>query len=55
MEARGQKNVRFTEWVSRLPEVIKALNNEETRIIGIKPSDVSRRKRLWPSLPPLRD
>ena len=30
---------RNTEWVVRLPGVIEALNNEETRMIGMKPID----------------
>ena len=39
MEARNGKDVRSTEWVARLPDVIKALNNEETRLIGMKTSN----------------
>ncbi len=46
MEARGGKAVRSTEWVSRLPDVIKALNNEETRLIGMKPSDAIKKKEV---------
>ena len=30
---------RSTEWVKRLPEVVKALNNETTRLTGKKPID----------------
>ena len=44
MEARNGKNVRSTEWVARLPDVIKALNNESTRLIGMKPSDAIQNK-----------
>jgi hypothetical protein len=46
MEARNGKNIRSTEWVSRLPDVIKALNNEETRLIGMKPSDAIKKKEV---------
>ena len=38
LEARG-KNVRSMEWVARLPDVIRALNNETTRLIGKKPAE----------------
>ena len=37
LEARG-KDARSREWVARLPAVVKALNNEVTRLIGKKPS-----------------
>ena len=33
------------EWVSRLQNVVSALNNEKTRLIGMKPIDAI--KRLW--------
>ena len=46
LEARDGKSVRSTDWVSRLPEVIKALNNEKTRLIGIKPSDALKKKEV---------
>ena len=46
LEARGGKNVRSTEWVSRLPDVVKALNNEETRLIGMKPVDAIKKKEV---------
>ena len=46
LEARGGKNVRSTEWVSRLPDVVKALNNEETRVIGMKPVDAIKKKEV---------
>ena len=46
LEARGGKNVRSTEWVSRLPDVVKALNNEETRLIGMKPVDGIKKKEV---------
>ena len=46
MEARGRKNVRSTEWVGRLPDVIRALNSEETRLIGMKPVDAIKKKKI---------
>ena len=33
-----------TTWVKRLPEVVSALNNEVTRLIGKKPADAIREK-----------
>ena len=33
---------RSREWVKRLPEVVKALNNEVTRLTGKKPVDAIR-------------
>ena len=44
LEARGEKNIRSSEWVKRLPDVIKALNNEPTRLIGMKPSEAIKNK-----------
>ena len=35
---------RFTAWVKRLPEVVSALNNEVTRLIGKKPAEAIREK-----------
>ena len=35
---------RSSEWVARLPAVISALNNEETRLIGKKPSEAIKAK-----------
>ena len=35
---------RSTEWVKRLPEVVKALNNETTRLTGKKPIDAIKKK-----------
>ena len=43
LEARG-KDVRSREWVARLPDVIKALNDEPTRLIGMKPSEAIKNK-----------
>ena len=45
IEARGG-NARSTEWVARLPEVIRAVNNEETRLIGMKPSDAIEKEKV---------
>ena len=46
MESRNGKNVRSTEWVTRLPDVIKALNDEETRLIGMKPSNAIKKSEV---------
>ena len=35
---------RSTAWVKRFPEVVSALNNEVTRLIGKKPADAIREK-----------
>ena len=35
---------RSTAWVKRLPEVVSALNNEVTRLIGKKPAVAIREK-----------
>ena len=37
-------NQRSTEWVKRLPEVVSALNNEVTRLIGKKPAEAIKEK-----------
>ena len=41
---------RSTEWVKRLPEVVNALNNEVTSLIGKKPS-VAVKEKAVSSLP----
>ena len=38
-ELLSGREVRSREWVARLPAVVAALNNEVTRLIGMKPSD----------------
>jgi len=45
--------MRFTAWVKRLPDVVKALNNEVTRLTGEKPSVAIKEKGLMakPSTP----
>ena len=40
----AEPGTRNKEWVLRLTEVVKALNNETTRFTGEKPSLVSRKK-----------
>ena len=39
-----QADQRSTEWVKRLPEVVSALNNEVTRLIGKKPAQAIKEK-----------
>ena len=43
-EMNFKSGERSTEWVKRLPEVVKALNNETTRLTGKKPIDAIREK-----------
>ena len=38
---------RSTEWVRRLPEVVSALNNEVTRLIGKKPAEAIKKKSVY--------
>ena len=38
VEMRLPEGQRSTAWVKRLPEVVSALNNEETRLTGKKPA-----------------
>ena len=40
-------NKRSTEWVKRLPEVVSALNNEVTRLIGKKPAEAIKEKSIY--------
>ena len=35
---------RSVEWVSRLPAVVAALNNEQTRLGGLRPKDAIKAK-----------
>ena len=55
LEARGKGHARSVEWVTRLPDVIKALNNEPTRLIsgGLKPSEAMKlqKVKIKPSAP----
>ena len=47
---------RSTAWVKRLPEVVSALNNTVTRLIGKKPAEAIREKAVSakPSTPYMR-
>ena len=47
---------RSTAWVKRLPEVVSALNNEVTRLIGKKPAEAIREKAVAskPAAPHMR-
>ena len=42
-----QSDKRSTEWVKRLPEVVSALNNEVTRLIGKKPAEAIKEKLVY--------
>ena len=44
---------RCREWVKRLPEVIAALNNEKTQMIGKKPSDAIKAKLVQQHIKPI--
>ena len=44
MKQTNNNNKRSTEWVKRLPEVVSALNNEVTRLIGKKPAEAIKEK-----------
>ena len=52
----AEPGTRNKEWVSNLPEVVKALNNETTRLTGEKPSLKIRKKsvKAKPAAPALR-
>jgi len=43
-ETNMKSSERSREWVKRLPEVVKALNNEVTRLIGERPVDAIRER-----------
>jgi hypothetical protein len=42
--SQGGLQVRSREWVTRLPAVVKALNSETTRLIGMPPSEAIKLK-----------
>ena len=42
----ASSKVRSSEWVARLPAVVTAVNGEVTRLIGKKPKDAIKAKRL---------
>ena len=43
----NNNNQRSTEWFKRLPEVVSALNNEVTRLIGKKPAEAIKEKSVY--------
>ena len=47
MKQTNNNNKRSTEWVKRLPEVVLALNNEVTRLIGKKPAEAIKEKSVY--------
>ena len=44
VEMRSNEGQRSTEWVKRLPSVVSALNNQVTRLIGMKPATAIKEK-----------
>jgi len=56
VEMRLPEGHRSTTWVKRLPEVVSALNNEVTSLIGKKPAVAIKEKSVYarPSTPYLR-
>ena len=44
VEMRRNEGQRSTEWVKRLPSVVSALNNQVTRLIGMKPAAAIKEK-----------
>ena len=44
VEMRSPEGPRSTEWVKRLPSVVSALNNQVTRLIGMKPAAAIKEK-----------
>ena len=56
VELRLPKGEHSTEWAKRLPEVVAAMNGEETRLTGKKPKDAIKARRVTqkPSLPGTR-
>ena len=56
VEMRKPEGQRSTAWVKRLPEVVAALNNEVTSLIGKKPVVAIKEKNVYakPSTPYLR-
>ena len=44
VEMRSNEGQRSTEWVKRLPSVVSALNNQVTRLIGMKPATAIKKK-----------
>jgi len=56
VEMRLREGQRSTAWVKRLPDVVSALNNEETSLIGKKPAAAIKEKAVYskPSTPYMR-
>ena len=47
VEMRSPEGPRSTEWVKRLPSVVSALNNQVTRLIGMKPATAIKKKNVY--------
>ena len=47
VEMRLPEGQRSTEWVKRLPSVVSALNNQVTRLIGMKPAAAIKEKNVY--------
>ena len=47
VEMRMPEGQRSTAWVKRLPEVVEALNNEVTQLIGKKPAVAIKEKNVY--------
>ena len=47
VEMRSNEGQRSTEWVKRLPSVVSALNNQVTRLIGMKPATAIKKKNVY--------
>ena len=47
IEMLSNEGQRSTEWVKRLPSVVSALNNQVTRLIGMKPATAIKKKNVY--------
>ena len=47
VEMRSPEGPRSTEWAKRLPKVVSALNNQVTRLIGMKPAAAIKKKNVY--------
>ena len=56
LEMQLPEGQRYTAWVGRLPEVVSALNNEVTSLIGMKPAVAIKERAVYarPSTPYFR-
>ena len=52
VEMRSNEGQRSTAWVKRLPSVVSALNNQVTRLIGMKPATAIKKKMFMQSRQP---